>query len=215
MSETTAPEPSPTSPTSPPAEPTPPPPGAHGPGDPPRAPAPPTTSAGLGTWIGRAFFVVILAGIAFAAYRIVTAQRNGGPLEVGEIVKSALSKYGAAPDVPGRPLGIFEAAHVWTVDLRQGKAYTIFQCPRRAPGARAMVPDFVIHGPGGPADNLHGHDEVVRELGRGSARLLYTATTSGPHTLYVYKTVLSPSGGYGLLVAEGDVPEAPMEVCTY
>jgi hypothetical protein len=180
---------------------------------PPGPPAPPGVSRSVGVWVGRAFFLAVIAGIVFAAYRIVTSERDPGPFAVGEIVTGALQKYGDTPDVPGRPLGVFESAHVWTVLLERAKPYTIFVCSQDPAGKPKLTANFVVHGPAGRDDNLHGHDEVGH-LGRlDKARLTYTPTSAGPHTVYVYKTRQSPNGRYGMTVVEGEVEEPPPGLC--
>jgi hypothetical protein len=170
-------------------------------------------------WLLRAVFVAVLAGLGYAAYRVVNKQRDPGPFRVGERVGSVLVRMRSMTRVPGRTQVLPDSAHVWTIPLEQGKPYTVHLCSSVRTGMNdrnAISVNLYVHGPGGDSDNGHGHDETQgRWSGVTNHRWLrYAPTSSGVHTIYVYTTSGFESRGvYRLMVVEGASDEAPADLC--
>lgn len=144
--------------------------------------------------------VVATFALAFAACT-VNAPTARGSLSVGVPVTGTINGSVGFTTVPGRSSSIDVPAETWTVGLTAGQTVTLLMC--RTSGA-SFDPYLSIHGPAGREDNVRINDDGA---GFPNARLVYTPTSSGTHTIYATTFSYSESrtGSYQLTVFAGDM----------
>lgn len=152
--------------------------------------------------IARAAVAVSFSlGLAACGENITIGATSRGAMNVGDTVTGSINGSTGVTTIPGRSSSIDVPAETWTVSLTNGQVVTLLMC--RTSGT-SFDPYVSIHGPGGRGDNVRVNDDGASSL---NSRLVYTATSTGTHTIYAttYSYSASRAGTYRLTVYDGSM----------